>query len=74
MTVHFHPHARERLFERGATEDEVMATVRVGSRFLPSSDVQGFGETFGLIRSGVDGDMPPSRSKYLLCRKATTGL
>lgn len=74
MTVHFHPHARERLFERGATEDEVMATVQGGESFSASSDVQGFGETFGLTRSGVDGDMPPSRLKYLRCRKATTGL
>jgi hypothetical protein len=27
MAVRFHPHARERMGERGATEDEVRATV-----------------------------------------------
>jgi hypothetical protein len=30
MAVRFHPHARERLAGRGATEDEVAATVEQG--------------------------------------------
>ena len=33
MTVRLHPHARERLAERGATEAEVIATVEHGERF-----------------------------------------
>ena len=33
MAVHFHPHARERMKERGATEDEVRATVEQGEEF-----------------------------------------
>lgn len=33
MTVHLHPHARERLAERGATEGEVLATVE-GDRLM----------------------------------------
>lgn len=28
MTIRFHPHALERIQERGATEDEVKATVK----------------------------------------------
>jgi len=33
MAVRFHPHARERMRERGASEDEVGATVEQGERF-----------------------------------------
>jgi hypothetical protein len=33
MNVRLHPHARERLGERGATESEVAATVRAGESF-----------------------------------------
>lgn len=33
MDVRFHPHAYERLRERSATEDEVIATVISGERF-----------------------------------------
>jgi len=30
MAIRFHPHARERMGERGATEEEVRATVKQG--------------------------------------------
>lgn len=33
MNVQFHSDARERMGERGATEEEVIATVRDGERF-----------------------------------------
>jgi hypothetical protein len=33
MAVHIHPHARERMAERGATENEVIITVKHGERF-----------------------------------------
>ncbi len=33
MTVRFHPHALERMEERGATEEEVVAAVEDGERF-----------------------------------------
>ena len=33
MTVRFHPHARERMIERGALENEVKATVEQGKPF-----------------------------------------
>ena len=46
MTVHFHPHARERLFERGATEDEVMATVQGGESFSAKFGRTGFRRNF----------------------------
>ena len=37
MTVRLHPHARERLAERGATEREVIAAVGTANVLLPSS-------------------------------------
>ena len=33
MVVRLHPHARERIIERGATEEEVKETVRSGETF-----------------------------------------
>ena len=33
MAVHFHPHAKERMEERGATEREVILAVQDGERF-----------------------------------------
>ena len=33
MTVRLHPHARERAKERGAAEEEIIATVEAGERF-----------------------------------------
>ena len=33
MTVNLHPHARNRLAERGATEEEVILAVEAGERF-----------------------------------------
>ena len=33
MTVNIHPHARNRLAERGATEEEVILAVEAGEKF-----------------------------------------
>ena len=35
MNVRIHPHARERMAERGATEAEVIATIDGGEWFTP---------------------------------------
>ena len=37
MAVKFHPHARERLRERGASENEVIKTVETGERDFQQS-------------------------------------
>lgn len=52
MIVRLHPHARERLAERGATEGEVMATVEQGERLPPSSAAPASEETFRLKGCG----------------------
>ena len=46
MTVRLHPHARERLAERGATEGEVVATVEQGERFSGKYGRMGFRRNF----------------------------
>lgn len=33
MNIRFHPHALDRMAERGATEAEVIATIRNGEQF-----------------------------------------
>ena len=42
MSVRFHPHARERLAERGATEEEVVRAVEAGERFEAQFGRTGF--------------------------------
>jgi hypothetical protein len=45
-TVSLHPHARERLAERGAEEAEVIATVEGGERFSAKFGRVGFRRNF----------------------------
>jgi hypothetical protein len=46
MDVALHPHARVRLAERGATEAEVIETVREGERFTAKFGRTGFRRNF----------------------------
>lgn len=46
MSVRLHPHAVERLVERGATEAEVVATVEQGERFPAKFGRTGFRRHF----------------------------
>jgi hypothetical protein len=46
MNVRLHPHARERLRERGASEEEIIATVRSGERFPAKFGRTGFRRNF----------------------------
>jgi hypothetical protein len=46
MAVRFHPHARERLQERGATEEEVTTAVEAGERFDAKFGRVGFRRNF----------------------------
>jgi hypothetical protein len=46
MTVRLHPHARERLSERGATEEEVRQTVEYGESFPAKFGRTGFRRNF----------------------------
>jgi hypothetical protein len=46
MAIRLHPHARERLTERGATEAEVLATVAGGETFPAKLGRVGFRRNF----------------------------
>ncbi len=46
MAVRIHPHASERMGERGATEDEVKATVEQGEQFPAKFGRTGFRRNF----------------------------
>jgi hypothetical protein len=46
MNVRLHPHAQERVAERGATEEEVIATVREGETFPAKFGRTGFRRNF----------------------------
>ena len=46
MEIRFHPHAQERIRERGATEDEIRATVMQGEQFPAKFDRTGFRRNF----------------------------
>ena len=46
MIVRFHSHARERMVERGATVDEVRATVERGEQFPARFGRTGFRRNF----------------------------
>ena len=48
--VRIHSHARERMEERGATEEEVIETVRKGERFPAKFGRTGFRRNFPFRR------------------------
>ena len=46
MSIRLHPHALERMVERGATQEEVIATATGGERFPVKFGRQGFRRNF----------------------------
>ena len=50
MSIRFHPHAIERMRERGATEEEVRATIEQGERFPAKFGRAGFRRNFSFGR------------------------
>ncbi len=46
MNVRIHPHAAERMQERGATEEEVISTIETGERFPAKFGRSGFRRNF----------------------------
>ena len=73
VPVVLHPHAEERATERGATTDEVIATVEHGESFPARLGRTGFRRNFpcgGLWRGGA---MLINRSKHTQPRKMVVG-
>jgi hypothetical protein len=50
MNIRFHSHAIERMSERGATEEEVIATIAEGERFPIKFGRTGFRRNFSFDR------------------------
>ena len=73
MAVRIHPHARERMHERGATEAEVTTTVELGEQFPVKFERTGFDATSDLTKNGVESSITPSRSKPMPSRKVPPG-
>ena len=46
MHIHFHPHALERLTERGATKQEIITTIKEGEHFQAKFGRTGFRRNF----------------------------
>lgn len=46
MVIRFHPHAHERMKERGATEDEVKSAIKEGEQFPAKFNRTGFRRNF----------------------------
>ncbi|MBM4121913.1 MAG: DUF4258 domain-containing protein [Nitrospira sp.] len=46
MMVRFHPHALERLVERGTTEEEIVVTIQSGEQFSAKFGRIGFRKSF----------------------------
>lgn len=46
MAIRFHPHAQERMAERGTTEDEVRAAIEHGEQFPAKYGRTGFRRNF----------------------------
>ena len=54
MKVKLHPHAQERLIERGATEAEVKLTVQEGETFPAKFGRTGFRKNFVFGKAWID--------------------
>lgn len=55
MEVRFHPHARERMMERGVNENEVKATIERGEQFPAKYGRDGFRRNFPFENEWQDG-------------------
>ena len=54
MKIRLHPHVRERLIERGATESEIKLTVQEGEIFPAKFGRTGFRKNFAFAKAWLD--------------------
>jgi hypothetical protein len=59
--------------ERGATEEEVRATVEQGESFPTKFGRTGFRRNFRFIKTGTADIITPNRLKPMLCKKELIG-
>jgi len=72
--IRFSQHARGQMVERGASEDEVIETIRIGERCLLSVVGKGIGRISSTIACGVDRFMRSNRFWPLLLRSRMSWL
>ena len=73
VTVRFHPHARERMAERGADEGEVAATLSGGEPSRRASGEPAFVGTSPTSPYGVGGTMEQSRLRPTRSKRRELG-
>ena len=72
-SVDIHSHARERAIERGASEDEIVATVESGQMFPVKYGRTGFRRNFPFGGIGGENAMVPSKSKPMRLKRTAAG-
>jgi hypothetical protein len=73
MSVRLHPHAKERLSERGATEKKSSLPLKQAKRSRQSLDGQVLEEILPLMGCGKVRFMLPNKSKSMPLKKMMTG-
>ena len=74
MSVRLHPHAKERLSERGATEEEIITAIETGETFPAKFGRTGFKEILPSVGCGKVRFTLPNKSKSMPLKKVMTGL
>jgi alkylhydroperoxidase/carboxymuconolactone decarboxylase family protein YurZ len=69
-----HPHAKERLSERGATEEEIITAIETGETFPAKFGRTGFRRNFAFGELWKVEFMLPNKSKSMPLKKMMTGL
>ena len=72
--VRLHPHAQDRLLERGASKEEVVATVEGGESFPAKYGRTGFRRNFSLTVFGVENIMLQNRLRHMQLKRIKIGL
>lgn len=74
MMVKLHPHAQARISKRGATEEEVVATVEYGERFAVKLGRSDFRRNFSYNSLWRGKHYANNRLKQSLSERVTIGL
>ncbi len=65
MNIQLHPHAKQRMGERGATEHEVISTAELGERFPAKFGRTGFRRNFAFGAEWLGPHYSASRLKRM---------
>jgi len=73
MTIRIHPHAQERMRERGATEEEVLETVKKEKGFPPNLGGLDLDTTFPLEKRGGGKFIERNKLKHFVQERKMSG-